>query len=75
MPHRTHRAEQAIGGQVILVITATKLAAAIGMQDQRMLLLTLPNRHLHRSDHHLPVLPMMHGPAHNALIKRVQHDA
>lgn len=74
MPHRTHRAEQAVGGQVVLVITATKLAATVGMQDQRMLLLTLPNRHLHGPDHHLPVLPVMHGPAHNALIKQVQHD-
>nr|EKV3035058.1 hypothetical protein [Pseudomonas aeruginosa]EKV3073164.1 hypothetical protein [Pseudomonas aeruginosa] len=35
----------------------------------------LPDRHLHRSDHHLPILTMMHRPIDHQLAVQVEHHA
>tara|TARA_R110000824_G_scaffold261222_2_gene449826 strand:+ start:417 stop:548 length:132 start_codon:yes stop_codon:yes gene_type:complete len=33
--------------------------------------LALPNGHLNRSDHHMPILSMMHGPTNDQLAEQV----
>ena len=73
--HRAHRAHQAIGRWVTLVVATSELAAAIRVQDERLGALALPDRHLHRPDHHLPILSMVHRPAHDPPVEQVQHDA
>ena len=72
---RTHRAHHPISRQVTLVVAASELTAAVGMQDHRLSTLALPHRHLHGPDDHLPILPVVHRPAHDPLVEQVQHDA
>ncbi|MNV64762.1 hypothetical protein D3C71_1574200 [compost metagenome] len=45
------------------------------MQDHLITFLTLPDRHLHRTNHHLTVLAMVHRPAHHSLVKQIQNNA
>lgn len=35
----------------------------------------LPDSHLHRPDHHVPVLPVVHQPTYHPLVEQIQHDA
>lgn len=48
MAQCVHRTHQLVVLHKALVVAASKLAAAIAMQDHRMAVLTLPYRHLHR---------------------------
>lgn len=74
MPDRTHRTHQRIGFQVVLIVATSKLATTIRTQKYQMVALTLPDSHLCRSNHHLPVWAVMHRPAHDTLVEQVQDD-
>lgn len=71
----THAANQRVAIQKALVIRTGELTASIGMQNYRPVALALPDRHLHRSDHHLPILAMMHRPTDHQLAVQVEHHA
>lgn len=43
-----------------MVVTAAELTATIRMQDDLVATLTLLGRHLHRPDHHLAILSIVH---------------
>lgn len=70
-----HRTDQPVVLQIALVVMTSELTAAIRMQDHRIASLPLPDRHLHGPDDHVPVLSVVHRPAHDPLVKQVQHDA
>lgn len=44
------------------------------MQDYRAAALPLPDRHLDRSQHHLPILTVMHRPADHQLAEEINHN-
>jgi len=56
MPDGTHAADQRVVIQKALVVNTSELATAIRMQYHRPLTLALPDRHLRRSNHDLPIL-------------------
>ena len=58
-----------------LVVRTGELAAAVRMQNHRPVTLVLPDRHLHRSNHHLPTLTVMHRPTDHQLAIQVEHHA
>jgi len=74
MTNRTHGTGQIIFLQILLVIAAAKLSAAIRMQDHRTNSLPRPNCHFNRTNDHLPILPMMHRPADYQLAEQIQND-
>lgn len=53
----------------------TTLRRMVRVQGHRVAVLVLPDGHLHRPDHHLPVLPVVHQPAWDPWVERIQHDA
>jgi hypothetical protein len=73
MANRAHTTNQAVATEISLVVSASKLTASIGMQYDRGLSLTLPNRHFNGPDHHVAILPVMHRPANNQLAEQVEN--
>src|SRR5690606_15000940 len=75
MTDGTHAADERVATQKALVVSTGELAAAIRMQDHCPVTLALPDRHLHRSNHHLPILAVMHRPADHQFAVQVEHHA
>jgi len=74
MSDGTHAAHQVIATEVALIVTTGELTATIGMQNDRSRALTLPDRHLNSTDHHVAILTMVHGPADDELAEQVDYD-
>src|SRR5690606_378926 len=71
---RAHAADQGVASEELLVSVADELPAAVGMQDHLVAAFAPPNGHLHGAHNHVPVLAMMHRPAHDQLAVKVEHD-
>ena len=74
MSEAAHAADERVAIQKALIIFAGELAAAVRMQDHRASALSLPDRHLNRADDHVPILPVMHGPADDQFTEQVNDD-
>jgi len=75
MANSAHAANQCVAAQELLVRAADELPAAIRMQDHFAVAFPLPYRRLDGAHHHVPVLAMVHRPAHHPLAVQIQHDA
>ena len=73
MPHRAHRADQIVHLEHSLIVSASELAASVRMENNRPRIPTLPYGHIHRSDHHLTILAVMHRPAHHQLTEQINN--
>ncbi len=73
MTHGTHAADQRIATQESLVFTTDKLAATIRVQYHFRFSLSLPDRYLDGTNHHVTILAVMHRPAHYQLAVRIEH--
>lgn len=72
--HRTHATGHLMGGQKLLVPVRGKLAAPIGMENDRGAGGPLPDGHEDRLDDQLAVLPRTHGPAHHEPRIQIEDD-
>lgn len=72
--HRTHATGHLMGGQKLMVLVGGKLAAPIGMENDRGAGGPLPDGHEDRLEDQLAVLPRTHGPAHDHPRIQIQHD-
>ena len=70
---RTRAAHQSVVIQEPLSVPADELPVLVRVQDDDGCSLSLPHRHLRRTDHHVAVLPVMHRPAHDQLAVQVNH--
>lgn len=72
--HRTHATGHLMGGQKLLVLVRGKLAAPIGMENDRGAGGPLPDGHEDRLDDQLAVLPCTHRPAHHEPRIQIEDD-
>lgn len=70
---RAHAADQGMAAEVLLVVAADELPAAIRVQDHLGTAFPLPHRHLHGAHDHVSVLAVVHRPAHHQLAVQVDH--
>src|SRR6056297_4116740 len=56
MPHRAHRADQIVHLEHSLIVSASKLAASVRMENNRPGIPTLPYANIHRRVPHRPIL-------------------
>ena len=73
--HRTHATDQIVPAQEALVLLARELTAAIGVQQHRIAILSLPQRHEHRLQYELAILNRAHRPADDESGVKVDHHA